>query len=379
MKIAVIDTVYQGYVDHLYRDGSLIRKSWEEQYRATVEGGFPTLSSWVEPLRAKGHQVMDIWADHMPLQLRWCRDHGVPTPENTGANALSFVDIVAEQIRHFKPDVILSGNLYTFNSDFLESVSDHYRIAVGQHAARLPESDFSKYDAIISSLPNQVEFFNRHHVPSYLVKLAFDSRLLSKVDSSRKTYGLVFAGSVSADHRLRAEALMALGREMPIDVFGSMPDPETFLGNPQNASGLARWSRRVRQILARPAATRITIHPALWGLEMYQMMGGSRIVFNRHIDAAASYANNLRLYEVTGSGSLLLTDWKTNMSEIFSPGTECVTYRDTDECVRMAKFYLQNDEKREEIARAGHRRVIAEHTYEHRVGDLLRVIEKHLH
>ena len=44
---------------------------------------------------------------------------------------------------------------------------------------------------------------------------------------------------------------------------------------------------------------------------MYQMMGGSRIVFNRHIDAAATYANNLRLYEVTGSGSLLLTDWKT--------------------------------------------------------------------
>ena len=85
------------------------------------------------------------------------------------------------------------------------------------------------------------------------------------------------------------------------------------------------------------------------------------------------------VYEVAGSGSLLLTDWKTNMSEIFSPGTECVTYRDTDECVRMAKFFLQNDGKREEIALAGHRRVIAEHTYEHRVGDLLRVIEKHLH
>jgi spore maturation protein CgeB len=378
MKIAVLDTVYQGYVDHLYRDGSLAEKSWEEQYRATVEGGFPTLSSWVEPLRAKGHQVMDIWADHMPLQLRWCRDHGVPAPEDISANALGYVSIVADQIRHFKPDVIVSGNLYTFDSDFLKSVSDHYRIAVGQHAARLPESDFSRYDAIISSLPNQVEFFNQHGVPSYLVKLAFDSRLLSKVDPSRKIYGLVFAGSVSADHKLRAEALMALGREMPIDLFGSLPDPETLLGNPQGRSALARWSRRVRQAFARPATTKITSHPALWGLEMYRMMGESRIVFNRHIDAADTYANNLRLYEVTGSGSLLLTDWKTNMSEILSPGIECVTYRDTEECVRMAKFYLQNDDKREQIARAGRRRVIAEHTYEHRVDELLAVIEKHL-
>ena len=226
-------------------------------------------------------------------------------------------------------------------------------------------------------MPNQVEFFNRHGVPSYLVKLAFDSRLLSRIDSFRKAYGLVFAGSVSADHKLRAEALMALGREMPIDVFGSVPDPENLSSAAQNTSGLSRWFRRIGQGIVAPPTTKITSHPALWGLEMYRMMGESRIVFNRHIDAAGSYANNLRLYEVTGSGSLLLTDWKTNMDEIFSPGTECVTYRDTDECVRMAKFYLQNDEKREQIAQAGRRRVIAEHTYEHRVDELLRVIDMH--
>jgi spore maturation protein CgeB len=108
------------------------------------------------------------------------------------------------------------------------------------------------------------------------------------------------------------------------------------------------------------------------------MMSESRIVFNRHIDAAASYANNLRLYEVCGSGAMLLTDWKVNMDEIFSPGVECVTYRDTTECVDLAKFYLRNDEKRDKIAQAGHRRVIAEHTYEHRVDELLNIIGMHI-
>jgi len=376
MKIAVLDTVYQGYVDHLYQDGSLIDKSWEEQYRATVDGGFPTLSSWVEPLRAKGHQVMDIWADHMPLQLRWCRDHGVELPKDVSTNPLAYVGIVANQIRHFKPDVLLIGNLYTFDSDFLRSVSDHYRIAVGQHAARLPDSDFSEYDAIISSLPNQVDFFNGNGVPSYLVKLAFDSRLLSRIDASSKFYGLIFAGSVSADHKLRAEALLALGREMTIDVFGSVPN--TLLNVSPLPRGFAGWLQRIKQGITPPTATKITTHPALWGLDMYRMMGRSRIVFNRHIDAAGAYANNLRLYEVTGSGALLLTDWKTNMDEIFSPGIECVAYRDTADCVQQANFYLQNDEKREQIAQAGRRRVIAEHTYEHRVDELLRVIEKHL-
>ena len=371
MKIVVVDTVYEGYVEHLYRDASLIQKSYDEQYRATVEGGFPTLSSWVEPLRAKGHDVIDIWANHMPLQSRWCQDHGIKvTKTETGDPSFpDFVDIVAEQIRYYRPDVILNGYLYDFDSRFLRSVSDHYRIAVGQHAASLPQSDFSEYDAIISSLPNQVAYFKQHGVASYLVKLAFDARLLPRLPPREKRYGLIFAGSISADHKLRADSLRALGKSVLVDVFGTVPDefmpPRSGLG-------------RIWRPLGGKAKSKITLHPALWGMEMYKTMSESRIVFNRHIDAAGPYANNLRLYEAVGSGALLLTDWKQNMDEIFTPGRECVTYRDTAECVEQAKYYLQNDAEREEIAQAGRRHLLAEHTYEHRVDELLQIIERHL-
>lgn len=363
MRIAVIDTVYEGYVTHLYRDGSLIQKSYDEQYRATVEGGFPTLSSWVEPLRAKGHEVIDIWANHKPLQSRWCQDHGIKIAKTTAPSVPDYVDIVAEQIRYYRPDVILSGYLYDLDSRFLRSVSDCYKIAVGQHAASLPQSDFSEYDAIISSLPNQVAYFKQHGVASYLVKLAFDARLLPRLGPAEKRYDLIFAGSISSDHKLRAESLRALGASVPVDVFGTVP--AEFL-RPRS------WLGRIK------AASKITLHPALWGMEMYETMRESRIVFNRHIDAAGPYANNLRLYEAVGSGSLLLTDWKQNMDEIFTPGRECATYRDTAECVAQAKYYLRNDAEREAIAQAGKRRLVQEHTYEHRVDELLRIIERHL-
>lgn len=369
MKIVVIDTVYEGYVEHLYRDASLIQKSYDAQYRATVEGGFPTLSSWVEPLRAKGHEVIDIWANQMPLQSRWCRDHGVKIVKTSDPSVPDFVDIVAEQVRYYRPDVILSGYLYDFDSRFLRSVSDHYQIAVGQHAASLPQSDVSEYDAIISSLPNQVAYFKAHGVASYLVKLAFDARLLPRLTPTEKRYGLIFAGSISPDHKLRAESLRALGESVPVDIFGTVPEEFT---QPRS------WLGRIRQSLLGKPKSKITLHPALWGMEMYRVMSESRIVFNRHIDAAGPYANNLRLYEAVGSGSLLLTDWKQNMDEIFTPGRECVTYRDTAECVEQAKYYLQNDAEREAIAQAGRRRLLQEHTYEHRVGELLQIIEKHL-
>ena len=40
---------------------------------------------------------------------------------------------------------------------------------------------------------------------------------------------------------------------------------------------------------------------------MYKILGRSKISFNRHINTAENNANNMRLYEATGMGSLLLT------------------------------------------------------------------------
>lgn len=375
MKFAVLDTVYQGYVQHLYADGALRAKPWADQYAATLAGGFHTLSAWADPLRAKGHEVLDVWGNQMPLQIQWCLENDAAHVPLLRTRALELgngaicgiepapvissrslhVDIVIEQIKRFKPDVILGGYLHDFNTEFLRELRPYYKIAIGQHAAALPECDFSGYDAIISSLPNQVEWFKQHHVESYLVRLAFDTRLTPAIKHRQPKYDLMFAGQITSDHGKRAESLMALGRQIDVDVFGSGP-----------------WSDNALR------KTSIQMHPALWGLEMVQAMADSKMVFNCHIDAATRYANNLRLYEAPGAGSLLLTDQKDNMPDILMPGKECITYRTIDECVDLAKYYLRNESVRAEIARAGHRRIQNEHTYFHRVDELLSVVERHM-
>jgi hypothetical protein len=375
MKFAIIDTVYQGYVKHLYADGTLRKKAWAEQYEATLAGGFHTLSAWVEPLRAMGHEVLDLWGNQMPLQIQWCIENSAADVPLSRTTALQLggggvcgieaspiiskrplhVDIVVEQIKRFKPDVIVSGYLHDFNTEFLEEVKPYYKIAIGQHAAALPECDFSGYDVIISSLPNQVEWFNKMGVASHYVQLAFDSRLTKRLLARAPSYGIMFAGQITSDHGKRADSLLALGLQMDVDVFGTGP-----------------WSENTLK------RSRIRTHPALWGIEMVQAMADSKMVFNCHIDAATKYANNLRLYEVPGSGSMLITDLKDNMDDILTPGKECVAYRSIDECVDLAKFYLRNEAARLSIARAGQKRIYAEHTYFHRVNDLLSVVRRHL-
>ena len=114
-----------------------------------------------------------------------------------------------------------------------------------------------------------------------------------------------------------------------------------------------------------------------WGREMYQILRKSRITLNHHGDIAP-YANNMRLYEATGIGALLVTDWKENLHEMFEPGKEVVAYRTPEECVDLVKYYLDHDEEREVIAHAGQQRTLREHTYYQRMHELMAIARNYL-
>ncbi len=50
---------------------------------------------------------------------------------------------------------------------------------------------------------------------------------------------------------------------------------------------------------------------------MYQVLRRSRITLNSHIDLAGREAGNMRLFEATGVGAFLLTDFKDNLHTLF--------------------------------------------------------------
>jgi hypothetical protein len=117
------------------------------------------------------------------------------------------------------------------------------------------------------------------------------------------------------------------------------------------------------------------VAPALWGRDMYALLRRSNITINHHGDVPP-FANNMRLYEATGMGCLLVTDYKDNLHEMFEPEREVVTYRDGAECVDKILFYLdeRNRGERDKIAAAGQRRTLHEHTYQARMKHLLELI-----
>jgi spore maturation protein CgeB len=84
------------------------------------------------------------------------------------------------------------------------------------------------------------------------------------------------------------------------------------------------------------------------------------------------------LFEATGVGTLLITDWKVNLHNMFELGKEVVAYRTPEECVDLIQYYLEHDEEREAIARAGQERTLREHTYYQRMQALVNLLAKYL-
>jgi spore maturation protein CgeB len=114
--------------------------------------------------------------------------------------------------------------------------------------------------------------------------------------------------------------------------------------------------------------------PPVFGLAMFQLMHDSKITLNTHIDASSTSASNMRLFEATGVGTCLLTDWKDNLLQLFEPDQEVVTYRSPEECIEKAQYLLSHERERQAIAEAGQRRTLRDHMIRNRVEVLHEII-----
>ena len=82
-------------------------------------------------------------------------------------------------------------------------------------------------------------------------------------------------------------------------------------------------------------------------------------------------AVNQRVFDVPACEAFLLTDHRVQMERLFEPGKEVVFYNDPEEIPDMARHYLAHAGERRAVARAARARVLAEHTYTRRMGQLL--------
>lgn len=374
MRFLILNTDYAEFLNWLYaRTPGLEKQTHAEQLRARRESLFGFADFYSGNLRKLGHEAWDIYINNEPMQKAWALEHDI-RPKKTSAewrfrlrrNIIPWIgrvpnrgwlyDILEAQIKHYRPDILLNQSMSRIDNSFLKSMRPYVKLIVGQNASPHigEQKSWAVYDLAVSSFPPTLEWFRKRGIPCELNRLGFEPRVLDRLQRQEQTVPVSFVGSFADMHKPRTHLLEHLSARVPLSIWGRPPD-----------SGFEKPS------LAR------CYRGTAWGIEMYNILAGSRITVNHHGDVPP-YANNLRLFEATGVGTLLVTDHRQNLPEMFEPGREVAVYRSAEECAELIEYYLKHDAEREAIARAGQERTLREHTYAHRVRQLEDIIRRHL-
>jgi hypothetical protein len=396
MRFLILNYDYEQFLGWLYdtHDG-LASASFDRQQAVRAEAKFGGVVFYAEQLRALGHDVQVIYPNNERMQRQWAREFGSGPGSDTddevvdpalsirllrrGADAVSgtpfagvkpiaksllgidsvrpawFHDVLSAQFEHYHPDVVINRMVGNVGTDFLAAHDHCYDLLVGDVGTEPPCDGVTVYDVILALLPSVVDDVAARGVDAYEFRRGFGASVLDSIDADGKTVPVSFVGSLSARHTGRIRVLERVAAQHPLSIWG------VGLENLPADSPLHDCHRG----------------PA-WGLEMYDVLARSEVTLNRHIDLAGDVAANHRLYEATGVGTCLVTDWKSNLQDLFAVDEEVVAYGSPAECVDAVGTLLNQPEQRRDIATAGQERTLADHTYEQRMRRLERICADHL-
>lgn len=170
---------------------------------------------------------------------------------------------------------------------------------------------------------------------------------ISKLEAEKKGVDILIAGTLYYERAYILEELM----DYNIELYGNYP----------------KWLKS--------PVLKYCKNKYLVGKEKAKKFFSSRICLN-----TVHYSNidgtNCRLFEIAGSGGFQISEYREEIPKYFETDKEIVFYRSVEELKDKIDYYLKHPEERWKIAKAGRKRAMEEHTWEHRIKYLLFELRK---
>ncbi len=372
-SILFINTCYDAFLAHLYREQpDLVQRSYAEQLQFVQSQAFGDSDFYSRGMQQSGWDAVDIIVNCATLQGAWLREH----PRQAPASA-TWEWLMLEQVKEYRPQVVYCQDMHMMRAEVLQELHRLVPLVAGQIASSLGNYPYTLYDVIFSSFEQYATLFRSLGISATYQPLAFEERLLDvlpRPSYDARPIECSFVGSISAVvHGERAKLIERLASTTPIEIWGT--GINTYEPN-------AIVHQRYRG--------------EAWGKQMFDVMSKSKITINNHavhnsqgvpiggLSATSSdnltrpYANNMRLFEATGCGALLITDFKDNLNKLFTIGKEVVAYRTAEECEALVQYYLGHPAEAQAIAQAGQQRTLRQHTYSMRMQDTAKFLESEI-
>jgi spore maturation protein CgeB len=396
VQIAILTYLYPEMINYAYKLlPNLHEQSYIDQKKVIDNHISIWASGWEKALEEKNIPVLTIPTNIPQFIKKWAEENNFPHSER--------IQIIIEMLKRFLPDVLFYD---LYDDDLLEkikaTVPSIKLIALWKGSPPVDMKIFKHVDVTISCAPEEVTNLNKIGIKAEHLNHAFNKNILALQNQFNKKFDVVFIGQIYRAigfHINRDKVLKEIVKEMELRIFSSAYElgVSDFLYHIAKRTTLilllpfyyslnqftGKYSSEIEKAKKYsffPYSLKLknSLQPAVYGKEMYNVIKSSKVILNIHADSSPRYASNMRLFETTGVGSCLLTDWKENINELFKEDEEVVTYRNAKECVDKAKWLLDHDSERELIAKKGQQRTFSSHLYEHRVPEFLDIIKKHL-
>lgn len=376
MKVLMLWKYYPQYFSYFYKKYPYVADlSFKEHRNRIFDDHFAWPAELSKYMNQQGIEAEFIIANAESLQKKWAEEN-----KFSSYSAESWEkEIVLEQIRRFKPDILWITSIFDYYGKFVKEALVYAKKAITWVGSPfMEEIDASGFSVLLTENPNTFQSIQSQFKKVIVTKPGFNPKILGKIGLKEKIYDVTFIGGITPIHTKRAKILAYLIKNgVNLKVFGYLYEQSLL----KKSDGLRRVARHILKhqsfheglyILKRTFVKTEYQYNAeiiksvnqgpVFGLDMYRILAASRIALNIHIDVAGNNAGNMRMFEATGIGTCLLTEHANNIYELFEPGVEILTYKSKEELLGIIQKVLNKDKRVEQIAQAGQKRTLQSHT-----------------
>lgn len=111
------------------------------------------------------------------------------------------------------------------------------------------------------------------------------------------------------------------------------------------------------------------------GEKVLKLYCSSKIILNIHHPQSVLGVNT-RTFDILACEAFEIVDYKEGIEDLFKVGEEIVCYKDASELQGLIDYYLLHPEERKKISHRGFNRVMKNHTWKHRIQQVMKKLDE---
>lgn len=284
----------------------------------------------------------------------------LPLATNVGRWDQVISQASSKDLKRFSSDISFIGSLYAEKDpyDKIQGLSEYTKGYVeGMIEAQLQVYGYNMLEDLLNACPDNSEDMPESPGPQKTALSPVMKDFMEHVpDLTRSPYAPYFSPSYIIAHHFigmhaaveeRRRLLSMLSEDHAVDLY-TFSDTSR-LPNVHNKGGAKTLTEMPLVFHQSRINLNMTIRPIQTGL-------------------------SLRVFDILGCGGFLLTNYQQELSDLYEIGKDVEVFTSKEELADKAAYYLTHDTERQKIARSGYEKTRALHTYETRIGQMIRIL-----